>query len=202
MLNSRSVFNKSVEEAKQHSVLYDYLVSQVRVPAPFDDLLRGQIVVTVAAFDKLMHDLIRIGMCQTFSGTRSGTAKYHNESISIQLHSALVSATVPPKELLFEGAIVAKLGHLSFQHPDKIADGLSLIWPETQKWEKIGTAMGQTGHFASTQMKLIATRRNAIVHESDMDPLSNLKTPISRAECETITNFMAACGNAIADLVA
>lgn len=50
-------------------------------------------------------------------------------------------------------------------------------------------------------MKLIATRRNAIVHESDMDPLTNLKTPISREECETITDFIASCGNAIVGLV-
>ncbi|MDX3900482.1 MAG: hypothetical protein QHC40_08250 [Sphingobium sp.] len=120
MLNAQAVFNNSVKDAKQHSVLYDYLTTQVRVPAPFDDLLRGQIVIAVAAFDKLMHDLIRIGMCQTFSGVRIGTPKYHNESISIQLHSALVAAIVPPKEHLFERAIVTKLGHLSFQHPDKL----------------------------------------------------------------------------------
>ena len=202
MLNAQAIFNKSIDDAKQYSILYDYLTTQVRVPAPFDDLLRGQIVSAVAAFDKLMHDLIRIGMCQTFGGTRTGTPKYHNESISIQLHSALVTATVPPKEHLFERAIVTKLGHLSFQHPDKISDGLSLIWAEAQKWEKIGAVMSQAGHFASTQMKLIATRRNAIVHESDMDPLTNLKTPISRAECEAITKFVASCGNAIVGLVA
>lgn len=201
MLNAKAVFNSTVSEARQHSTLHEYLSTQIRVPTPFDDLLRGQIVTVVAAFDKLMHDLIRIGMCQCFLGTRPATPKYHNETISIQLHSALISATVPPKEYLFEQAIVGKLSHLSFQHPEKISDGLSLIWGDNGKWDKIGTAIGQTGHFASTRMKLIASRRNAIVHESDMDPLTNQKTPISHAECADITNFVAACGNAIADLV-
>lgn len=201
MLNAKSIFNQSIFESKQNSILHDYLTTQVRVPAPFDDLLRGQLVIVVAAFDKLLHDIIRIGMCQTFSGIRPATPMYHSESISIQLHSEIVTATVPPKEHVFERAIMTKLGHLSFQHPDKVSKGLSLIWTEKHKWDKIGEKMGFTGHFASTQMKIISVRRNAIVHESDIDPLTNLKNPITRAECERLTDFVQLCGNAIVDLV-
>lgn len=176
MLNANAVFTHSIAEARQHTTLYDFLTGQVRVPSPFEDLLRAQVVVSVAAFDKLMHDIIRIGVCQAFAGTRAVTPKYLSESISIELHSALVSATIPPKEVLFEQAIVNKLRHLSFQHPDKVSDGLSLIWDEKQKWNKIAAVMGSTGSFVSTKMKLIVGRRNAIVHESDMDPLTNSKT--------------------------
>jgi hypothetical protein len=201
MLNASAVFSRSISEARQHTTLYDFLIGQIRVPAPFDDLLRGQVVVSVAAFDKLMHDIIRIGVCQAFAGTRAVTPKYLSESISIELHSALVSAIIPPKEVLFEQAIVTKLRHLSFQHPDKISDGLALIWDDKQKWNKIGDAMGLVGSFVSTKMKLIAGRRNAIVHESDMDPLTNTKTLISRAECNDITDFVEACGRTIVNLV-
>lgn len=201
MLNAGAVFTNSIAEARQHTTLYDFLTGQIRVPAPFEDLLRAQVVVSVAAFDKLMHDIIRIGMCQAFSGARVVTPKYLMESISIELHSALVTATIPPKEVLFEQAVVNRLRHLSFQHPDKISDGLSLIWNEKQKWNKIGNAMGMTGGFVLTKMKLIAGRRNAIVHESDMDPLTNTKTPINRAECNDITSFVEVCGNAIIALV-
>ncbi|MBT3071906.1 hypothetical protein KKP04_13640 [Rhodomicrobium sp. Az07] len=202
MHNALEIFKTNINNSREQSVLYDFLKSQVRAPVPFDDLLRGQLVVAVAAFDKLMHDIIKIGMCQIFQGDRPPTPKYHCENISIQLHTDLVGATVPPKEHLFESAIVAKLRYMAFQHPNKISDGLSLIWPESNKWEKVGTKMGVQGHFASTQMKLIAMRRNAIVHESDMDPITNQKTPICSLECKNMTDFIDSCGRVIVDLVA
>lgn len=201
MLNARTVFTRSVADARQHTILYDFLIGQIRVPVPFENLLRAQVVLAVAAFDKLMHDLIRIGVCEAFAGRRAVTQKYHTESISMELHLALVSATIPPKETLFEQAIINKLRHLSFQHPDKVSDGLSLIWNEKQKWNSIGAEMGLQGSYVSTKMKIIASRRNAIVHESDMDPLTNTKTPISRSECNDITDFIEACGQAIVNLV-
>jgi hypothetical protein len=51
-------------------------------------------------------------------------------------------------------------------------------------------------------LKLISVRRNAIVHEADMDPLTNAKAPISRDECNDVTDFLLNCGNAIGRLVA
>jgi hypothetical protein len=201
MRNSLVVFRNSIAEARHLTSLFDFLTGNVRVPVPFDDLLRNQIAQVVGAFDKLLHDLIRIGMCEIFSGTRASTPRYQSESIPLQLHVALVSATIPPKEILFEQSVITKLSYLSFQHPEKISDGLSLIWNEKQKWAKIGLALGMTGEYASTQMKLIVSRRNAIVHESDMDPLTNAKTFISRDECEVISDFVERCGIAISNLV-
>jgi len=55
---------------------------------------------------------------------------------------------------------------------------------------------------ARTKLKLISVRRNAIVHEADMDPLTNAKAPISRDECNDVTDFLLNCGNAIGRLVA
>lgn len=200
MLNALATFKASISEARAQSVLHQYLSQQLVVPVPFDDLLRGQIVVSVAAFDKLMHDVIRIGMCASYAGTRLKTPKFRSESISLQLHGDLVLATVPPKEFLFERAIVAKLSYLSFQHPDKIADGLGLIWDAGHKWQLIETEMGLSGGVVSTRMKLIASRRNAIVHESDMDPLTNAKTAITPAESDDVTGFIEAVGEAIVRL--
>jgi hypothetical protein len=201
MLSAKSSFQSSVAEACHQSVIYNYLTAQLPVAAPYDDLLRAQIVMVVAAFDRLMHDIIKIGMCECYIGKRIPTSKYHNEQIPIQLHFSLVAATIPPKEILFEQAVIQKLSTLSFQHPDKIADGLGLIWPEKHKWEKIGAAIGLSAHNTRTRMILITSRRNAIVHEADRDPFSNLKTSISQAECQDITDFVLMIGNAIVNLV-
>ncbi len=54
---------------------------------------------------------------------------------------------------------------------------------------------------AKRKQKLIVTRRNAIVHEADLDPVTNQKQSITRAEAMDISNFLLALGNRICDLV-
>jgi len=93
------------------------------------------------------------------------------------------------------------LSYLSFQDPDKIAEGLALIWTDNHKWVKIAETMGLGHNETRTKLKLIVGRRNAIVHESDIDPVTNTKTAIIAAECEDITRFLQLCGQAIAGLV-
>jgi hypothetical protein len=201
MYKAVAVFDRTIAEARNLTVLYSYLTDTVKAPYAFDDLLRSQVVYAVSAFDKLMHDLIRISMVATFVGSRAPTSRYHIEPITIQFHTTLLAATIPPKEFLFEQEIAKRLGHLSFQDPEKVAEGLSLVWDEKQKWAKISGKMGWNADDAKTKLKLIAGRRNAIVHETDMHPLTNAKTPITVAECTDITDFVQLCGRTIAGLV-
>ncbi|MGM4980957.1 HEPN domain-containing protein [Rhizobium sp. 11_C7_N12_5] len=200
MLNAVAVFDNSLQESRNQNVLFHHIKNQ-GIPFNADDLLRGQIVTSMAAFDKLMHDLIRIGMVQIFSGARSVTPKYLAEAIDMQTHVAIKIATLPPPEIVFEQAIVRKLARLSFQDPVKVSDGLSIIWDEKQKWEKIGAILGKSAKNAQTELKLITQRRNAIVHESDMDPVTHAKTPITTQDATSSTNFLEACGKAIHSLI-
>ncbi len=201
MHNSRILFNSNMRQAREISALYDYLVTAVPVPQQFDDLLRSQLVYAVSAFDKLMHDLIRIGMVQSFLGLRPPTGKYLSEAVSMQVHNEIVQASIPPKEHVFEQALFRKFKTVSFQDPVKVADGLSYIWDEPQKWQKIATSLGTSDLQARTKLKLIIDRRNAIVHEADIDLSTNTKFAIGKAESEGSLDFLEACGNAIATLV-
>jgi hypothetical protein len=201
MHNCKTVFVESLVEARNLDGLFAFLSQTINVPFPFDDLLRAQVVNVMSAYDKLVHDLIRIGMMQIFVGARPPTLKYQSEAISLQVHSAIMGATLPPKEIIFEAEVVRKLGYISFQDPTKLAEGLSLIWDEPHKWEKIAGVLGTTGSDARTKMKVIAVRRNAIVHEADTDLISGRKRPISQAETADITEFVEKCGNAIVGLV-
>ena len=54
---------------------------------------------------------------------------------------------------------------------------------------------------AKRKQKLIVTRRNAIVHEADLDPVTSKKQAITRAEAADISDFLLALGNRISDLV-
>ncbi len=201
MLNARALFNRNIIAAKQAGGIYEYLASSVVSPLSFDDLLRSQIVYSLSAFDKLIHDLVRIGMVETYKGNRPATVKYLNESISLKIHADLVAKSLPPKEHIFEQSLYQKFKAISYQHPEKVAEGLSYVWNESHKWLKIAEKMGLSDSAARTTLKLIADRRNAIVHEADIDPVNNLKLAISKLECEEITNFLHKCGNEIVELV-
>lgn len=201
MLNAKKVFHKNIGQANELGVLYDYLSHTVAIPEQFDDLLRSQIVNAVSAFDKLMHDLIRIGMVRIFEGRRPSTGKYLNEVVAIQHLPGLATGAVPPPPVRFEEIVREKLSKLSFQDPKKITDGLSYIWNENQKWQQIALGLGMIDEDARRKQKLIVTRRNAIVHEADLDQVTNQKQTITQAEATDISDFLLALGNRICDLV-
>jgi len=202
MLRSLAVFEASINEARHLSGLYRFLSQQIAVPYPFDDLLRAQLTYVISAFDKLIHDLVRIGMRDTYLGRRVPTPRYRAEPISLELHTALITTTTPPPEHTFEVEIVRKLRAASFQRPDQVAEGLALIWEEKHKWAAIAIAMGSDSQSVRIKLALYASRRNAIVHESDMDPMTNTKTVLTEQEVDEITNFIETCGRAIVGLVA
>lgn len=201
MLNSQALFKRNIAAARDLSILFDTLTQHVALPQSFDDLLRSQIVYAVSAFDKFIHDLVRIGMLQILAGTRPVTAKYESEPIAMKTIIEMAAASVPPKEHFFEQALIRKFKIVSFQDPIKVADGLSYIWTESQKWQKIGSGLGLTDDGARTQLKLIADRRNSIVHEADIDPVSGLKFPISKRESDEAVDFLNSCADEIFTLV-
>lgn len=184
------------------TTLYDYLVKTICNSANFDDLLRSKIVYAVSAFDKLMHDIICKGMVEIYVGKRPTTPKYLAEPIRLELVQQLNDATIPPPEVIFELAMRDKLKILSFQDPDKLADGLAYIWNEKQKWSKIANTIGNDEKNMRTKLKLIVARRNSIVHEADIDPVSETKRLISRGEVEDLGRFLRKVGEAIHALVA
>lgn len=201
MYNALTLFKANIEEAKNLTSLYEYLENSINSPFSFDDLLRAQIVYSVSAFDKLIHDIIRIGMIEIFLNRREPTSRYIAESISISTYNELISAIFPPKEYVFEQAVVRKLKTISYQEPEKIAEGLSYIWNEKYKWQRIATEMAIDVDTARTTLKLIVNRRNIIVHEADIDPSTNQKYSISKIDCQSITDFLYACGEGIVNLV-
>ncbi|MDJ0844461.1 HEPN domain-containing protein [Crocosphaera sp.] len=203
MYEALRLFNKNIEEAKNLTALYEYLETSINSPLAFDDLLRAQIVYSVSAFDKLIHDIIRIGMIEIFTGKRQPTPQYLQESISIEIYNELISpAMLPPKEYIFEQAVFNKLKTISYQEPEKVARGLSYIWDEKYKWQKIASKMEMDDRTAQTTLKLIVARRNSIVHEADIDISTNQKYSINKDDCQSITDFLSRCGQEIVGLVA
>ena len=197
MPDALTVFRANMGEADALTGLYDYLTGAVRGPFSLDDLLRSKFVYAVGAFDKLIHDIVRQGMVEIYAGRRLPTPKYLAEPIPMSVAQQLITPTTPPPEVIFEQTVRAKLKSLSFQDPDKVADGLAYVWNEAQKWQKIAAAIGAKEKVTRTTFKVIATRRNSIVHEADIDPISESKRPISRSEVEDVGTLLRTVGEAV-----
>ncbi len=194
-------FRKSISDSEHLCVLYHYCVDEQKLPGDYGDLLRMAFIYCMSALDKLAHDILTHYMVEIFVGRRSPTRKYLTETISMENQIALAGATMPPKEIIFEGMVRTKLAYQSFMDPDKLVDALSLVWQETHKWQKIATTMRLNPEQASTELKNLCKRRNAIVHETDWDPITDQKMPILSVDARRAADFVSLLGETIHTLV-
>lgn len=178
--------------------IYIYLDAN-KVPMNFSDLLRWQWGLSVSALDRYVHDIVRIGMLEIFEGRRNPTAKYKSFCIELKNFNNIIESPIPVIE--FEKEVIRQHSFLAFQYPDKIADALSYIWNEQNKWDVICSNMATESSSGNLRSKLknIITRRNQIVHEGDCfsanSPLQ--QQPISILDTDDVNKFIAELTNAI-----
>ena len=78
---------------------------------------------------------------------------------------------------------------------------LVFIWDENQKWQKLADKLGSNDVTVKQRLNLVVTRRNAIVHEADLNPVSLNKQDIKSEDIIEIVNFLEKLGNVICDYV-
>lgn len=202
MNNAKARFNEEIIRIKDLSLISKFLKeNEYPNQEHYDEINRTQLVWAVSAFDKLLHELINIGVSDIFFGNRAATKKYSNESLPISVMTSIYNKDLISASMIFKDAIHAKLRVLSFQSPDKIADGLSFIWDENQKWQKLADKLGSNDVTVKQRLNLVVTRRNAIVHEADLNPVSLNKQDIKSEDIIEIVNFLEKLGNVICDYV-
>lgn len=198
--------------------LYHHLKYQLQLPNDLSDLLRAEIVYAISALDKLVHELIRLGMLETFNGKRTRTSSFERFVISnktmeeikrTSIERSLFPTMIPSSQLdlpeyWFEQEVILKHKANSYQDPKKISEGLSLIWNEGHKWQKIAKEMPldknakpQEEKVIVTQLELIVNIRNNIVHEAGIDFQTGKKHIIDENDTQDMINFIEYIGDAI-----
>lgn len=133
-------FHWHLDRCRQGVALYRFLDENVKPPINYSDVLRSQVSQCVSALDTLIHDIIHDCLLEVFSGLRPQTKAYQAFQITTQVAHDLVSAS-GPLEPVFSNYLRVWLKRKSFQDPKSISDGLSLVWPERDKWRKIAEKM-------------------------------------------------------------
>lgn len=200
MNNSYSLFCKLIQEINIDKGLYYYISNQIGGPVDASDLLRWQWVQSVSALDKLIHDLVRIGMVQEYQGIRPATSAFNTFPLNMQ--TELIFESNPMfAPLEFESVVRKKFGTMSFQDPLKIADALAYIWIENHKWKEIATQLGMPENACKEKQKNIVIRRNQIVHEADYQDILGVRQSLTQTDVNDVVDFEYKLGTAIFQLV-
>lgn len=194
-------FKDSMKYVKELDALFIHLKDNLHLPNDLTDILRAEWVYCVSAMDKLIHELARIGMIESFQGRRPQTAKFSSFGITTNTLLSNISNTGYPTEYWFEQEIIEKHKHLAFQAPEKIADALSLIWNDQHKWQTLATMLGTNQQALTTQLKTIVNRRNQIVHEADLDLTTGVRNRVDKVDIDDVVIFIEKLSEAIFNAV-
>jgi len=193
---SYDLFLSILQSTKNIMSIYNYCEQHLNPPIDYSDLLRWQWVQAVSALDKYVHDIVRIGMLEIYSGKRQQTKKYLSFSIDIKIHSLILINPIDSISMI-EQQILMRHSHLSFQDPDNLSDALSYIWNEEHKWEEIAKKLGLSSDHIRKKLKNIAIRRNQIAHQGDYPNMQMQRLGITKIDVEEVIDFIEKIGCSI-----
>jgi len=199
MITTISTFNACINDVKGMRAFYIYLKDHYHIPEnDLADLLRAELVNLVSAMDRFIHEIVRIGIVNSYLGTFPQTAKCKAIPFRFLTMSRIIDCRLlktPPTcneelaEYWVNKEVVEILKTLSFQRIDKIKDALSYVWDDPYKLQAIirkmrysafpGPNINANQKFLEQKIDLIVSRRNQIVHEADYDITINSKQIIS-----------------------
>lgn len=187
------------ERCAHLSAMQAYLAANSVGALKPDELLRAEWVARVSALDLYVHELVAQRMLAVFEGSLPKTPAY----ITFMLPSETVdrirhSATPSEASAAFDLEIRRQLGFLSYQYPDKIADGIRMC-SSAELWNDIALHQGASQQNKTAQAKqikrqltTIVDRRNKIAHEGDLQPkaLPITPWPISQGDLYIVSSVI------------
>jgi hypothetical protein len=116
-------------------------------------------------------------MLEIFEGRRAATNMYSRFRISTDTLNRIRMAPTPvDASAAFNLEVRTQLSLVTYQEPDRIADGVRLCSP-IELWNEIALKLGATPGTKSdeakrlkTELSVLVRRRNQIAHEGDLQP--------------------------------
>ncbi|NUA28675.1 hypothetical protein [Cupriavidus basilensis] len=186
------------ERCNELAALHEFLSGRLTAALRPDELLRAEWVARVSALDLYVHEIVAQRMTAIFDGQVAAPAGNGKFQISADVLMRIRSApTKIDASAAFDLEVRSRLGFLTFQDPDKIADGIRLI-SGRELWNEVALHCGATqatkvavAKGIKRGLSLIVERRNKIAHEGDLQP-GGLRTPwpISRPDLREVERII------------
>lgn len=125
------------------------------------DLLRAAVVLSVSAFDYLMHELFRI--------TIQVRLRENKAVDRFDIPFALSVAKADARADLIDQFVREKNSYKSFVDPAKFAEAMKCFVDDP--WDKTAGIVGQPQDTLKRRLKIIYGWRNRIAHEADINPV-------------------------------
>lgn len=164
MQSALDTFRLNMSRVRDLGAMYSTLKAQTTQVIDFSDILRAELVLAVSAFDHYIHEIVRIGMIESYRGNRPYTPAFMR--FSVTLEKVLLGIANPQKVDWLESEIRSSHSWQSFQQADKVADAVRLV-SSVKLWEEVAQHLGAQARDVKLQMNLIVDRRNKIAHEAD-----------------------------------
>lgn len=195
MRNPLKVYQANIQSLKTLETVYAYLNNN-SVNLDIEEILRAEYVLIISAFDCYIHDIVRCGILDIFSGKRIRNRAYDKFSISMEQVKLLINDPSNQESSL---AIFLKqiLSKDSFQSPCSIEYATNLISLD-KIWKRLKPLTGMEADDIKKKLSLIIKRRNQIAHEADLSgSFLETKNPISLDDILSVSTFITTLVEAI-----
>jgi hypothetical protein len=192
---AKLLFDSHLEECREAIALYEHFEKTSIYRADFN--LRFVWIAAVSALDHYVSQLILERATKAYANNEALTAKLLSDGVSLSSALELRGANSVDAILIFRRILSECIRYKSFQHPDKIADGLSYVWAEKHKWQYIAGVLGISLDHLKGTMENIVDRRNLIAHNADYDEARGEKLPVDKLQALEVVKFLASIADVI-----
>lgn len=193
-INFDSHINQCSEAISIHEFLESYGYTA-------DFGLRFVWVASVSALDHYISELIVEKATEHYSNGNDMSARLLNELIPISALLQMQSAPAARAVLEFRNIVTRLVRFRTFQKAEDVSDGLSFVWNEKHKWDKISDEISMETKKAKSKLNSICNRRNLIAHNADYNEATGALMPCVRSDAQEVLKFVSGVVDAIDKLV-
>jgi hypothetical protein len=193
-MTPKSYFDTVWNRAELFGTLHAFISGSTAAALDPTELLRAEWAMRVSALDLYVHEVVAQNLLKIFQGARPTCPGYSKLQITadalMRIHAAGPGSV---SDATFGLEIRERLSRATYQAPDDIAEGIRLI-SSIELWNEVAKHHGAMEGAAKTaaraikiELSAIASRRNKIVHEGDLQPgLPRTEWPITRADVDDV----------------
>ena len=198
MTAAKSSFDNHIVQCDEAIKIYEFLDDK-GYSANFG--LRFVWVASVSALDHYISELVVERATEHFSNGSVLTNKLQREKILMSQALELKPLSPTESVVRFRSLILQMVSRRTFQKAKDVADGLSYIWGEAHKWDKIADELELQTDVAREKLNSIGIRRDKIVHSADYDLTLDCMTPCNQDDTQEALSYIVNLVTAIDVLV-
>lgn len=198
MTAAKTNFDKHVVQSFEALHIYQFLKDN-GYAADFG--LRYVWVASISALDNYVSELIVEKAVEQLSNGETLSGRMLSEGVPLSSMISIQAASPTQAIVEFRKIVQQAVRFRTFQKANDVADGLSFIWNEPHKWNKISEVLGISNKPAKYKLNSIAYRRDGIVHNADYDDISGSLKPCSHADAHEALSYVCKVVSAIDELI-